>query len=133
MPTCGYLYQDQYIKLINCDGIDALRNILAFYPQYRNILEGVPDPTKARRGEDNREAMKHDNGGLDQAIFKAEVAESIMIFDEQANYAAFYAFMVLKEQEYRNIGWVASMIGFSAGKSDPRWDRIVFPMESREI
>jgi len=133
MPTCGYLYQDMYHKLINCDGIDTLKNILQFYPQYKNILNEVPDPTKAGRGEGDREAQKYDNGGLDQAIFKAEVAESILIFDEQANYAAFYAYMVLKQQEYRNIGWVASMIGFSAAKGDLRWDRVIFPMEKEGI
>jgi V-type H+-transporting ATPase subunit d len=133
-PTCGYLYEDgQYKTLCECDSLDSLREKVKHHPTYQTILNGVPDPTKVKDGNEGRDASKFDNGGLDQAIFKAEVEDAILVFDEQANYAAFYAYMILKEQEYRNIGWVASMIGFTVGKNDPRWERIILPMDSKDV
>lgn len=125
IPSCGYLYMDHYNELIHCDSVDTLNNkICKHYEAYKRLLESVPDPTKLQE-------IRPDSVTIEDVIFEQKTKKSILVFDEQANFGAFYAFMQLKEQEIKNIGWYCQLVGVT-DPSDPLWGRIKVPVDSGE-
>lgn len=55
-----------------------------------------------------------------------------LVFDEQCNLAAFYSYVKLKEQEIRNIVWMAEMIARNIPKENPLWNKLIVPFRDRE-
>mmetsp|Transcript_17509 Transcript_17509/g.70926 ORF Transcript_17509/g.70926 Transcript_17509/m.70926 type:complete len:103 (+) Transcript_17509:981-1289(+) len=55
-------------------------------------------------------AMDNPDKNLEDAFFEYEVYLAKQAFDQQFHYAIFYAYLRLKEQEIRNIGWIAECI-----------------------
>jgi V-type H+-transporting ATPase subunit d len=83
------------------------------------ILETTPEPEHLH---ENPHAKT-----LEDLIFEKEVQAYSLTFDEQANFAAFYAFVKLKEQEIKNIVWLAEMITRRIPSNDPAWNKFIVP------
>merc|ERR1712146_10519 len=54
---------------------------------------------------------------LDDVFFEREVMMNEGAFEGQFHYGVFYAYVRLKEQEIRNIGWICQCIQLNARKS----------------
>ena len=54
----------------------------------------------------------------------------MLSFDEQANLAVYYSFVKLKEQEIKNIVWMAELIARNTDKQNPQWKTIINPFQS---
>lgn len=94
-PTIGLLYPEGTSRLAKSTDLDAVRSAIDAFPDYRELLSEV--------GIDDDES-------LEDQFFKLEVNLNRLAFEQQFHYGMYYAFVKLKEQEIRNIVWIAECI-----------------------
>ena len=99
--------------------MEQLSKAASMAPDVKRVLENTPDPTQLH---ENPSAKT-----LEDFIFEKEVQAYSLVFDEQANFAAFYAFVKLKEQEIKNVVWLAEMITRRIPANDPSWNKYIVP------
>lgn len=122
-PALGTLYPLHFIEIKKSKGLDELKMYLSSFPQYTAILQNLNEGT----GED----MQNEQS-LEDLMYK-ELCEAYSIsFDEQSNMANFYAYVMLKEQEVRNVVWMAEMISRNLEKNDYRWNKFIVPFDISE-
>ena len=66
---------------------------------------------------------------LDDYMFEEKAKMYALAFEQQFHYAVYYAYMKLKEQEIRNICWLADLVTFNAAKNYAGWRKIVIPFK----
>ncbi len=93
-PSFGALYPEGTNALSFVGDEDELQAVLRNYPEYRSIFDKYVTEEKT----------------IDDAFYEREVMLNEIAFDGQANYACFYAFVRLKEQEIRNLVWLCECI-----------------------
>lgn len=119
-PNLGYLYPDCQRLLLNAMSLDVIRDYVKGIDNYRDILKDAPDPMK-------KEDFSVSTKSLDDIMFDEEARRYALAFDQQAHYAVFYSYLKLKEQEIRNIVWLAEMIARKLPKNHSGWKKIIVP------
>jgi V-type H+-transporting ATPase subunit d len=94
-PNFGLLFPEGTEKLSKADDQDQVRAAMEFYGPYRELF------TQASSSPDK---------SLEDAFFEYEVALNKNSFEQQMHYGVFYSWVKLKEQEIRNIVWIAECI-----------------------
>lgn len=91
----GKLVPEGIARLSRADDPQAVTSAVEPYGVYRRLLQSAADnPDKS----------------LEDAFFEHEVTLCKQTFELQFHYAIFYAYLRLKEQEIRNIVWIAECI-----------------------
>ncbi|KAJ2454660.1 H(+)-transporting V0 sector ATPase subunit d [Coemansia sp. RSA 2336] len=102
-PRLGNMYPEAQTRLARVDDMDQVKAILEQYSEYKNMVVGV-----------NLNASSGGAGGnelsLEDRFFIKEVQLNKDSFEQQFHYGVFYAWLRLKEQEIRNIVWIAECI-----------------------
>jgi len=65
--------------------------------------------------------------GLDEVTNEELTKKFSMAFEEQFHYGCFYAYLKLKEQEIKNVAWLAELIIMDAPRNLPGWNKVVVP------
>ncbi len=105
-PTIGRLYPEGNNALARADDVEAVVSAVEHIPQYRAFFD--------KSGIGGNTAADDSGSSLEDEFFKHDVELNKQSFLQQFQYAVFYSFVKLKEQEVRNLTWIAECIAQDA-------------------
>ena len=129
-PTIGRLYPDGNNSLARADDVEQVRLACDYIPEYRSFFDTSSAAAAAQnsnRGGGGTESTSNllgefsfggeqaqSIGELEDRFFVQEVHLNKQAFLQQFNYAVFYSYLRLKEQEIRTLTWIAECIAQNA-------------------
>jgi len=113
-PTIGRLYPAGNNALARADDLDTVRQACDGVPEYRAFFD--PSGPRSTNAPDDTHSLDDDDpeselaASLERKFFEREVQLNKITFLQQFNYAVFYSYVKLKEQEIRSIAWIAECL-----------------------
>lgn len=106
-PNFGYLFPEGQFELRNAWNETSVRTALEPFTKYVNLYDQVKDFYDRDAKDERNPATVH---SLEDIVYKQNTKMYEMAFEQQYHFGIFYAWVKLREQEIRNIRWIANMI-----------------------
>eukprot|EP01126_Amoeba_proteus_P020985 TRINITY_DN212_c0_g1_i2.p1 TRINITY_DN212_c0_g1~~TRINITY_DN212_c0_g1_i2.p1 ORF type:complete len:250 (+),score=62.09 TRINITY_DN212_c0_g1_i2:471-1220(+) len=94
-PNLGLMYPEGITKLASAMDQEGVKQAVEHVEEYKKMFS---------------EAQYKEDKSLEDSFFEYEVQLNLLSFQHQFQYSVFYSFFRLKEQEIRNIVWIAECI-----------------------
>lgn len=106
-PNFGYLYPEGTMMLRKAWNESTVRSALEPYGSYLKMFDEVKQFYETESATEKSAASFE---SLEDVIYRENVRMYEMAFEQQYHFGVFYAWVKLKEQEVRNIRWIANMV-----------------------
>jgi V-type H+-transporting ATPase subunit d len=104
-PAIGRLFPSGNNALAKADDLEQVRLVCDNISEYRSFFDSSSLAQASHEGGDLGVATQ-----LEDRFFRMEVHLNKQSFMQQFQYGVFYSYMKLKEQEIRNVTWIAECI-----------------------
>merc|ERR1711957_605892 len=108
-PSFGYLYPEGTKELRKVWNETTVRAALEPYSAYLSLFDQVKQFYE-REGEAGSNKSVSAFQSIEDLKYAQDVQMYEMAFEQQYHFGVFYAWVKLKEQEIRNIRWIANMV-----------------------
>ncbi len=109
----GQLYPSGHLDLVACDDFEQVRAVMDASPAFAEIrgkLGGGGGQGGAGQGAGGDARGAGGDQMLEKHFYDREQRICASAFMEQFNYATFYAILKMREQEVRNVMWIAECV-----------------------
>lgn len=124
ITNLGYLYPERDRELTEADSFDKLKDAVKNTP-YEQMLMAVTDIPNKEKASEFSSAGK----SIDDVMFVEKSKRYSLAFENQFHFGVFYAYLKLKEQEIKNIVWLAELVSIQIPKNLPGWNKFVLPFK----
>jgi len=120
----GYLYPDRDKLLTEADTFEKLKEAVKATPYEPMLLQVTDIPNKEKASE-----FSSAGKSIDDVMFNEKSKKYSQAFENQFHYGIFYAYLKLKEQEIKNIVWLAELVSIGVPRQLPGWNKFVIPFK----